>query len=64
MYELDGDVPDVRARLRRFAQGDEATATRKALGHLVTEARGAVRLGLEEAPIGLGPALERALRAR
>ena len=55
MDELDRDMADVRAGRRREPEGDQPPAAGEALGHPVAAARDALRLGLEEAPVGLGP---------
>src|SRR4051812_39328152 len=58
MDELDGDVPRVRPRRRRAADGEQAPATAEALRHLVAERRDAVRLGGEERAVRLRPRAE------
>jgi hypothetical protein len=48
-------VAHVRARLRGLAERDEPAAAGEALGQQVAEPGDALRLLLEEAPVGLRP---------
>ncbi len=53
VHELDRDVAHVRARRRARADGDQPPAAREALRHPMAAAREPVRLGGEEAPVGV-----------